>query len=51
MKHATMTDTWWMVQFVVLPQACFDAAVGAALFWVLEQRLSLPRFGMLDRFS
>jgi hypothetical protein len=51
MKHATMTDTWWMVQFVVLPQACFDAAVGAALFWVLEQRLSLPRLGMLDRFS
>jgi hypothetical protein len=51
MKYATMTDTWWMVQYVVVPQACFDAAVGAALLWFLEQRLAVPRFGMLDRYS
>ncbi|HTL61149.1 MAG TPA: hypothetical protein VL261_05840 [Nitrospira sp.] len=51
MKHATITDTWWMVQFIVLPQACFDAAVGAVLFWFLEQRFAVPRFGMLDRYS
>lgn len=51
MKHATMADTWWMVQFVVVPQACFDAAVGAGLLWFLEQRVALPRFGILDRYS
>ena len=51
MKHASMSDTWWMVQFVVVPQACFDAAVGAALLWFLEQRIAVPRFGMLDRYS
>jgi len=51
MKHATMADAWWMVQFVVVPQACFDAAVGAGLLWLLEQRFALPRFGMMDRYS
>lgn len=51
MKNASMADTWWMVQFVVVPQACFDAVVGAALLWLLEQRLTVPRLGMLDRYS
>jgi hypothetical protein len=46
-----MSDTWWMVQFVVVPQACFDAVVGAALLWVIQQRLVVPRFRMLDRYS
>ena len=51
MKHAAIADTWWMVQFVVIPQACFDAVMGAALLWLLEQRLTVPRLGMLDRYS
>ena len=51
MKHGTMADSWWMVQFVVVPQACFDAVVGAGLLWLFEQRLVVPRFGMLDRYS
>lgn len=51
MNHATVADAWWMVQFVVVPQACFDAAVGAGLLWFLEQRLPAPRFGVLDRYS
>lgn len=51
MKHATIADTWWMVQFVVVPQACFDAFMGAVLLWVVEQRFTVPRFGMLDRYS
>jgi hypothetical protein len=50
MQHSSMADTWWMVQFVVVPQACFDAVVGAALLWVVEQRLAVPRFGVLDRY-
>ena len=51
MKHAAMADAWWMVQFVVVPQACFDAAVGAGLLWFLDQRFIVQRFGMLDRYS
>jgi len=51
MKSATMADTWWMIQFVVVPQAFFDAAVGAGLLWFLVQRFTVPRFGMLDRYS
>jgi hypothetical protein len=50
MTHSSMSDTWWMVRFVVVPQACFDALVGAALLWVVEQRLTVPRFGVLDRY-
>jgi hypothetical protein len=51
MKSATMADTWWMIQFVVVPQALFDTAVGAGLLWFLEQRFAVSRFGMLDRYS
>ena len=51
MKHATIPDTWWMVQSVVVPQACFDAAVGAALLWLLGQRFLMRRCGGVDRYS
>jgi hypothetical protein len=51
MKHATVSESWWLMQFVVIPQACFDAVVGAGLLWLLERRLVVPRFGMLDRYS
>lgn len=50
MKNATIADTWWMVQFVVVPQACFDALLGAGLLWFVEQRLTMPRFGLMDRY-
>jgi hypothetical protein len=39
------------VQFVVVPQACFDALMGAGLLWFVEQRLTIPRFGVMDRYS
>jgi hypothetical protein len=51
MKQATIADTWWMVQSVVIPQACFDAVVGAALLWLLGQRFLMQRFGVVDRYS
>jgi hypothetical protein len=51
MKNATMSDTWWMMQSVVVPQACFDAVLGAGLLWVLGQRFMLLRFGTFDRYS
>ena len=51
MKNSTLSDTWWMVQSVVVPQACFDAVLGAGLLWVLGQRFMLQRFGTFDPYS
>ncbi|HEX8751159.1 MAG TPA: hypothetical protein VF732_08610 [Nitrospira sp.] len=51
MKTATMSDTWWMVQSIVIPQACFDAVLGAGLLWFLGQRFMLQRLGTFDRYS
>ncbi|HLZ34382.1 MAG TPA: hypothetical protein VKP13_10205 [Nitrospira sp.] len=50
-KNATMSDTWWMVQSMVLPQACFDAVLGAGLLWLMEQRFAVQRLRTFDRFS
>ena len=51
MKNATISDTWWMVQSVVIPQACFDAVLGAGLLWFLGQRFMLQRLGTFERYS
>jgi len=51
MKNSTLSDTWWMVQSVVVPQACFDAVLGAGLLWVLGQRFMLQRLGTFDPYS
>ncbi len=49
MKNATMSDTWWMVQSIVLPQACFDAVLGAGLLWLMERRFAVQRWKTFDR--
>jgi len=49
MKSMSLEDSWWMIQSVVLPQACFDAALGAGLFWIVNQRLVLDRMRAFDR--
>jgi hypothetical protein len=51
MKHTTVSDAWWMVQFIVIPQAAFDAAIGAGVLWVLSQRTVLQWFVTVDRYS
>ena len=38
-----MSQMWWMVESIVLPQACFDGVVGAGLYWLLSQRFDLTR--------
>jgi hypothetical protein len=48
-KNATVTDTWWMVQSIVLPQACLDAVLGAGLIWLMEQRFAVERMRTFDR--
>jgi len=49
MKNAIGIDAWWMVQSMVLPQACLDAVAGAGLFYVASQRLTGDRVPMSDR--
>lgn len=38
-----LSQMWWMVESIALPQACYDAVVGAGLFWLLSQRLNVTR--------
>lgn len=41
--HLDMPQMWSMVESIVLPQACFDAVVGAGLYWLLAQRFDVTR--------
>jgi len=42
-KNLDMPQMWGMVESIVLPQACFDGAVGAGLYWLLSQRFDVTR--------
>jgi cell shape-determining protein MreD len=42
-------DWWWALRAVVIPQACFDAVVGGALYWIIWSRLNIERFMMDQR--
>lgn len=41
--HLDMSQMWWMVEAIALPQACFDGAVGAGLYWLLSQWFHVTR--------
>lgn len=51
LKNVTMTEAWLMVQSIVLPQACFDAVLGAGVLWLMRQRFTAERIRPFDRFS
>jgi LytS/YehU family sensor histidine kinase len=40
-KYLDMAQMWWRVESIVIPQACFDGAVGAGLYWLLSQRFNV----------
>lgn len=42
-KNLDISQMWGMVESIVLPQACFDGAVGAGLYWLLSQRFDVTR--------
>jgi LytS/YehU family sensor histidine kinase len=44
LKPNDQQDLWWAVQSVVLPQACFDAAVGGVLYWLASNRVDVERW-------
>ena len=41
--HLDTSQMWWMVESIALPQACFDGAVGAGLYWLLSQWFHVTR--------
>lgn len=43
-KQPDTSQLWWTVESTVLPQALFDAMVGATLYWLLSQRIDVTRF-------
>jgi hypothetical protein len=42
-KGLDMSQMWWMVESIVIPQACFDGAVGVGFYWLLSRRFDLTR--------
>lgn len=50
MKAGGLEDVWWNMRTIVLPQACLDAALGAALFWLANRRTVMDRFRVAERF-
>jgi len=44
LKLSEAQDLWWAVRTIVLPQACFDALVGGAIYWVVWSRLNVERW-------
>ena len=41
--HLGVSQMWWMIESIVLPQACFDGAVGGGLYWLLSQWFQVSR--------
>ena len=42
-KGLDISQMWWMVESIVVPQACFDGAAGAGIYWLLSRRFDLTR--------
>ena len=42
-KGLDISQMWWMVESIVVPQSCFDGAAGAGLYWLLSRRFDLTR--------
>ena len=42
-QHLDGSQTWWMIESIVFPQACFDGVVGGGLYWLLSQRFDVIR--------
>lgn len=50
MNLKALDDIWFAVGRILVPQAFFDASIGAGLYWVVQQRISVERFLADDRF-
>lgn len=45
-KLSEQQQIWWALQTIILPQACFDAVLGGAGYWLLWSRFHLDRLAM-----
>ncbi|MBH0202433.1 MAG: hypothetical protein HP496_09105 [Nitrospira sp.] len=43
MQLSAQQDLWWAVWTVVLPQACLDAVLGGAIYWLMWSRLNIEQ--------
>ncbi|UVT14982.1 MAG: hypothetical protein H8K04_14250 [Nitrospira sp.] len=44
LKLSVEQDLWWAVWTVVLPQACLDAVIGGAVYWLMWSRLNIEQW-------
>ena len=42
-KGLDLSQIWWMVESIVIPQACFDGVMGAGFYWLLSRRFGPTR--------
>jgi hypothetical protein len=45
----SLSDSWWYASSIILPQACYDALVAGALYWIFSEWLVRERFAMISR--
>jgi len=43
LKLSAQQDLWWAASTVVLPQACLDAVIGGAIYWLMWSRLNIEQ--------
>jgi hypothetical protein len=43
LRLSVQQDWWWAVGTVVLPQACLDAVIGGAIYWLMWSRLNIEQ--------
>ena len=43
-RFSVEQDLWWAITTIVVPQACYDAVIGGALYWLVWNRLDIERW-------
>jgi len=43
LKLSVQQDWWWAVWTIVLPQACLDAVLGGAIYWLMWNSLNIEQ--------
>lgn len=46
----SLSESWWYVASIILPQACYDALVAAVLYWMFSEWFVKERFAMARRY-
>lgn len=49
MKLKALDDMWFAAGRILVPQAVFDASIGAGLYWVAQRRFSVERLFVGER--